>query len=199
MRMEPMDNGCLKIWLDVGDMQALGLRFEDMDHQDPATREAIARLLHTAHEEAGFQVADGLLVEALPLDGGCLLLLTPRGALEGACPEHRRLRMVRAGGPLVYSLAGVDQLFQLEHGWRRFRRPGRSGPSFREPATSLFRFGDQYRLVVYPSFIVPKGMRSMLSEFGTLVGEGDAAAAYTAEHGQALAIGDAIDRLAGLS
>ena len=198
MRMEPMDNGCLKIWLNTGDMQTLDLRFEEMDARQPATRAAIAKLLQAARTETGFQAADGLLVEALPVDGGCLLLLTPGGALEGACPDRRRLRMVRAGGPLVYALDGVDQLFQLEHGWRRFRRPEGRSPGFREPATSLFRFGSQYRLVVYPSFIVPKGLRSLLSEFGTLVGEGDAAAAYTAEHGQALAIGDAIDQLAGL-
>ena len=198
MRMEPMENGCLKIWLDAGDLQALGLQFEDMDYRESATREAIAKLLQTAQDQTGFQMTDSLLVEALPLDEGCLLLLTPGGALDNTGAGRRRLRMVRAGGPLVYSLAEVDQLFQLEQGWRRFRCRGRSGPSFREPATSLFRFGDQYRLVVYPSFLIPKGMRSMLSEFGTLVGEGDAAAAYTAEHGQALAIGDAIDRLAGL-
>ena len=198
MRMEPMDNGCLKIWLNTEDMQALNLRFETMDIRDPSTREAIAKLLRAAEEQTGFHAANGLLVEALPLNEGCLLLLTPGSSTGGERPGSHRLRMVRAGGPLVYSLAGVDQLFQLEHGWQRFRRPERTGSGFREPATSLFRFGNQYRLVVYPSFIVPKGMRSMLSEFGTLVGEGDAAAAYTAEHGQPLAVGDAMDRLAGL-
>ena len=38
-------------------------------------------------------------------------------------------------------------------------------------------------------------MSGMLSEFGKLVGEGDAAAAFTAEHGQPLAIGDAVEQL----
>ena len=38
-------------------------------------------------------------------------------------------------------------------------------------------------------------MTAGMAEFGKLVGEGDAAAAFTAEHGQPLAIGDAVEQL----
>ena len=102
--------------------------------------------------------------------------------------------MVRAGGPFVYAVDNVDQLFQLCAGLRRFRRSG-GDAWFREPASSLYRFGNGYRLIIYPGFVTPRGMSGMLSEFGRLVGEGDAAAAFTAEHGQPLAIGDAVDQL----
>ena len=55
MKMEQMENGCLKIWLDEPDMREMGLRFEDMDYRNAATREAITRLLETAREETGFE------------------------------------------------------------------------------------------------------------------------------------------------
>lgn len=91
-------------------------------------------------------------------------------------------------------MEGVDQLFQLCAGLKRFRRTG-GETAFRDPASSLYRFGNGYRLVIYPGFVTPRGMSGMLSEFGKLVGEGDAAAAFTAEHGQPLAIGDAVEQL----
>ena len=195
MKMEQMENGCLKIWLDEPDMREMGLRFEDMDYRNAATREAITRLLETAREETGFEAPDGLLVEVLPLDKGCLILMTPsRTAPASVSSERRKFRMVRAGGPFVYAVDNVDQLFQLCAGLRRFRRSG-GDAWFREPASSLYRFGNGYRLVIYPGFVTPRGMSGMLSEFGRLVGEGDAAAAFTAEHGQPLAIGDAVDQL----
>ena len=195
MKMEQLENGCLKIWLDEPDMQEMGLRFEEMDYRNAATREAVARLLETAREQTGFEAPDGLLVEVLPLDKGCLILMTPGRAAPAAAPsERRRFRMVRAGGPFVYAVEGVDQLFQLCAGLKRFRRTG-GETAFRDPASSLYRFGNGYRLVIYHGFVTPRGMSGMLSEFGKLVGEGDAAAAFTAEHGQPLAIGDAVEQL----
>lgn len=53
VKMEQLENGCLKIFLDDTDMQEMGLRFEDMDYRNTATREAIARLLEAAHTETG--------------------------------------------------------------------------------------------------------------------------------------------------
>ena len=74
------------------------------------------------------------------------------------------------------------------------KQPG-SRRGSKPPTGGLYRFGNGYRLVIYPGFVTPRGMSGMLSEFGKLVGEGDAAAAFTAEHGQPLAIGDAVEQL----
>lgn len=96
MKMEQLENGCLKIWLDEPDMQEMGLRFEEMDYRNAATREAVARLLETAREQTGFEAPDGLLVEVLPLDKGCLILMTPGRAAPAAAPsERRRFRIDR--------------------------------------------------------------------------------------------------------
>lgn len=61
--------------------------------------------------------------------------------------------------------------------------------------SSLYRFDGRYRLVVYPASTLPKGVGQLFAEFARSAGEGDAAAAFTAEHGQAVAVGDALSKL----
>lgn len=187
MKMELLENGCLKILLAEDDLQALGLNFDRLDYDNASTREAIQALLLTAREETGFNPAGGLLVEALPVDGGCLLLLTPTVG-------HRRIRLKRAVGPYVYEAEDTEQLFRLAVGLTRYQP---TADSRIQPwaSSSLYQFGEKYRLVLYPSAILPRGMDDLLLEFVRSAGEGDAAAAYTAEHGRAIAIGDALTRL----
>ena len=187
MKMELLENGCLKILLSEDDLQALGLNFDRLDYDNASTREAIQALLLTAREETGFHPAGGLLVEALPVDGGCLLLLTPTAG-------HRRIRLKRAVGPYVYEAEDAEQLFRLADGLTRYQS---AADARVQPwaGSSLYQFGEKYRLVLYPSTILPKGMDDLLLEFVRSAGEGDAAAAYTAEHGRAIAVGDALVRL----
>ena len=54
MRMELTDNGCLKILLSEEDLEGLGLTFERLDYDDPATRDAMKLLLAAAQRETGF-------------------------------------------------------------------------------------------------------------------------------------------------
>ena len=116
MKMEQLENGCLKIWLDEPDMQEMGLRFEEMDYRNAATREAVARLLETAREQTGFEAPDGRLVEVLPLDKGCLILMTPQGA------GRRAVRLCRGRrGSALPALRGAQTV--PPHG-RRNRVPG---------------------------------------------------------------------------
>ena len=87
MRMEMTDSGCLKVWLSEEDLAELGLTFESLDYEDPVTRDAMKRILAAAQKETGFPAEGGLMVEALPLDGGCLLLFTPVSQTAPAAPE----------------------------------------------------------------------------------------------------------------
>ena len=106
MKMELLDNGCLKVLLTEEDLQALGLTFDSMDTTNMATQEAIQSLLLTARHETGFDPSMGLVVEALPVDGGCLLLFTP------VC-TRRRIRLKKAVGPYIYEAEDIEQLFRL--------------------------------------------------------------------------------------
>ena len=69
--MELTDSGCLKVWLSEEDLAELGLTFESLDYEDPIARDAMKILLTAARKETGFQAEGGLMVEALPVDGGC--------------------------------------------------------------------------------------------------------------------------------
>ena len=176
MKMELLENGCLKIMLTEEDLDRLGLSFASLDYDAPATRSALQTLLMAARNETGFDPAGGLVVEALPVDEGCLLLFTPTG-------NHRRIRLKKAVGP-----------FRLAEGLLRYRQPleKRLLPS---AGSSLYLFGEKYRLVLYPAAALPRGVQDLMREFSRCAGEGDAAAAYTAEHGRAIAVGDALLRL----
>ncbi len=184
MRMEMTDSGCLKVWLSEEDLAELGLTFESLDYEDPVTRDAMKRILAAAQKETGFPAEGGLMVEALPLDGGCLLLFTP---VEG----RRRSRMKRAVGPYVYEVETADQLLGMARSLSRISAP--------LTGSSLYSFGKGYRLVLYPAAPLARGVGDLLGEFARQAGEGDTAAAFTAEHGRPIAVGDALARLCAAS
>ena len=73
-----------------------GVTFEQMDENDPHTRSALTRLLLSA--ETGMPVNSDMLIEALPLEGGCLLLITPLGKSHCVRPK-------KAEGPYIYAIA----------------------------------------------------------------------------------------------
>lgn len=185
VRMELLENGCLKILLTESDMQQLHLNFEQLDYTSEVMQEALRELLLQAREKTGFDAGGNLLVEALPIDKGCLLLLTPTGG-------RRRVRMKRVSGPYIYEIDTADHLLQLANGWCRYAA---ISPSSAITGSSLYRFGNRYRLILYTGTPLNKGILQLLQEFAKPTGEGDAAAAFAAEHGEPMVIGDALGRL----
>lgn len=178
MKMEPLRGGSLKIWMTHTDMQHWGLRFDRMDAHDEATRRAVLRLITVAKERLAFGAVGELTVEALPIDGGCLLLLTPLDA----APLFRRSE------PVIYTIRSADDLLRFGHGLCRL-------PASTLPYSSLFGWERGYRLIVYPDATAGTACRRLLSEFTETTAKGQAAAAYTEEHGKPLLIGDALQRL----
>ena len=180
--MDLLENGCLKILLTEEDLRAFGLTFEGLDYDNEGTRSALHRLLDEAKRRTGFDASGSLLIEALPVDGGCLLLLTPTGG-------KRRIRLNRAAGPYVYGLDSADAVLQLA---RSVGEMEGAAPFY---GSSLYEFGTGYRLVLYPGAPLSRRLGNLLQEFARAAGEGDAAAAFTAEHGRSIAVGDALVRL----
>ena len=181
VKMDMLENGCLKILLTEEDLRTYGLTFDNLDYENENTRSALHRLLEEAKRRTGFDSAGSLMVEALPVDGGCLLLLTPTGG-------KRPVRIRRAAGPYVYELDSADAVLQLAQSVEEESLPWGS---------SLYAFGEKYRLVLYPGAPLSNRMGHLLHEFARSAGEGDAAAAFTAEHGVSIAVGDALGRLCG--
>ena len=183
MRMERLENGCLKIILSEQELATRQLSFSLLDYRDTATRQALDALLREAQQRTGFSPTGAMLIEAAPLDDGCLLLITPE-------TPRARLRIRRAVGPFVYTIADADSLLALAHGWCRDPIHARS-----LAASSLYRDHESYRLVVYPALTFSKKSRRLLETFAAGWREGDAAAAFVAEHHTPLVIGNALPTL----
>lgn len=184
MQMERWENGCLTILLSDQELSGMGVSFPGMDCREPATRQALRSLLERAYAQAGMPPEQRMQVEALPVTSGCLLLVTP-------LPRRRPIRMRRIEKPRIYAVADTDSLLRLAAELKRAVEP--LPPLL---ASSLYRFREGYRLVVYPAHTPPR-LWILLSEFGQQIGEGEVAVAVTAEHGRALAQGDALERLMG--
>ncbi|MDD2361718.1 MAG: adaptor protein MecA [Oscillospiraceae bacterium] len=180
MKIDLLDNGCLKILLTEEDLRDYNLSFEDLDYNNENTRTALHHILDTARREIGFDLSVSLVIEAIPVDGGCLLLLTPTGG-------KRHVRMKRVVGPYIFELDDVDTVLHLAKSVG-----GNTPPMF---GSSLYRFDKRYRLIIYPGAPLSREMGNLFHEFGRPAGEGDIAAAYTAEHGESIAVGDALGQL----
>ncbi len=184
MRIELLESGCLKVFLSDLDLRDRGLTFARLDYHNEETRLAVRRLLEQAHRETGFRPAGEMTMEAIPVEGGCLVLLTP-------VTPRRRVRMKRAIGPYGYRVEDVDGLFRLAEGWARMSAAGQDDPV----GSSLYACAGEYRLILYPCAPLSPERETLLREFAEPLGEGDGLAAYTAEHGRALAVGGALERL----
>lgn len=175
MKMEPLQNGCLKIWMTETDMHRWGLHFEHMHTRDDATKRAILKLIALAHERRVLPSTHDIVVEALPLIDGCLLLLSP------TVPPKRIPQ------PTVYRFDDADALLQCGRALSQFRATSL-------PPASLYLLDDHYRLIVYAGFEPLHRYRRLLSEFAWALPD---STAYTEEHGRALTIGNALQVLTG--
>ena len=171
--MDLSGNGCLTLLLSDEELSGLGLSFEELDYQSPKTRRMLHTLLQLARRETGYAPEGALLIEALPLEGGCLLLVTP----EGSHP------LPEAEAPVVFFVADGDALLQIAAAWP-------AGPHPLGEGSSLYRGEEGFWLILYGGAGSPA-----LFECAEELADGEGAAAFAAEHGTPLFIGDALPRL----
>lgn len=177
MRIEPLSSGDLRIWMTDDELCRWGLRLDDMKAGSPDANRAIRRLLGIARQRQPFYSNGSVLVEALPLEGGCLFLFsTP----ERCVPT--------AALPQVYTLDSAEAVLQFGE-----RLSAKQQESL--PPASLYRQGEGYVLILYTGLGTAGGCGRLLQEFGRCTGEGYVAAAYVEEHSQPITVGDALQRL----
>jgi hypothetical protein len=181
--MERLHNGCLRILLSEQEVAQRRLDMMSLQNGQTDIQEGLKQLLNEARGRTGFVATGRLLVEAVPLDGGYLLLVTPQST-------HRHLRIRRAVGPLVFTIANEDHLLALAQCWQRYPYRGRE-----LCASSLYRGENGYLLVVYPAITFSKRTRRLFDTFALAKKQGHAAAAFVAEHAHPLVIGDALTKL----
>ncbi len=177
MKIEPLNSGDLRIWMTDDELCRWGLRLDEMKAGTFSTTRAIRRLLGVARQRQPFYSNGSVLVEVLPLAGGCLFLFsTPdRPAPAAALPQ-------------IYALDSAEAVLQFGE-----RLSAKRQESL--PPASLYRQGEGYVLILYMGLGTAGGCRRLLQEFGRCTGEGYVAAAYIEEHSQPITVGDALQRL----
>ncbi len=166
MKVEPISNGNLRIWLSEDELET---HTRDIgEHLREMLQAVQARLS---------RLGKHILVERVPVDGGWLVLISAR-------------RNPHSSGVCVYHIADVDTLFRLAEQWTVSRQDGQETAH-----VSLYETDNGYTLAVYPAPRLSRRQTTLLREYGQLIGRGEPAAAYAAEHGCLLATGDALGKL----
>ena len=166
MKVEPISNGNLRIWLSEEELET---NTRDIGEQLRGMLQAVQTRLS--------RLGKHILVERVPVDGGWIVLISAR-------------RNASSSGVSVYRIADTDALLRLAQWWATSLPDGQANAH-----TSLYETEDGYTLSVYPAPRLTYWQTALLREFGERIGQGEATAAYAAERGRLLAAGDALGKL----
>ena len=161
MKIEPIQDGCLRVWLTEDELQQEGLLKEE---PSPGR---MRRLVRRIMRGVG-RYPTSVVAELIPVMGGGVLLITPK-----LYPE--------AGQPTVYRLADEDALLAL---WERWPREETA------PMGSLYELEGEYRLAVHPTTPLSEKQMHLLLEYGIPLPGGEGAVAHAAEYGRLVGMGD---------
>lgn len=151
--VEQLDKEKLLISLGLDDMRELSVSFETLDICDKDARMIIMRLLRLACKRAGVAyLQKTLLVEALPCDSGCLLLVT-------LMEKHSKRRMYKVKRLREYPCFCFFSAESLLSASERLK-----ALDIKLYSNSLWLYKEKFFLIVdYP--IVSERVRSILSEY----------------------------------
>lgn len=189
MEIELLENSSIKIRLTKEDLEHLNISLEELDYANIETRRVIWTLLDAARYELKIDIdpSEQMLIEVIPnKTGGCSIYITGL--------ESRTGKLVRRPGrknmkPQFFDFDGADSLMSATYALRSIVNSGNQ-------LSELYRMdSDGYRLLVYPDSEVSAGLWAVLSEYCLNRGDGHVAAAFTREHGELIAGGDAIGKI----
>lgn len=175
----------LKISLSKEDMESLSLQYQDMDYADGDTKKALIHLLEKGRAEVGFNPRKSkLFIEVYPSEhDGCVLYFTALRTTAG-----RAFASKTGLEPVLFEFDDADVL--IDCACKVFERY-----SHRIYKSSLYRYQNKYRLIIYPLDYSDRLSIYFLSEFATKIGESELMAAFTEEHAQMIVQDNALDVL----
>ena len=178
MTFEKLNCEKILITLRHEDMETLELSFEDMSVSDEKSRKTLRRLLLLACFDAGIESKGRrFLLEALPADSGCMLLVSSE-----KIDKRKKYRVKKIAGFPCCVFSDADSMLG---GMTAFAR---SGSGFFP--NSLYRVRGKYYLVLdYP--VISPERKALLSEYGEWMKLGSIRLSRLKEHGEPLIIGNA--------
>ena len=177
MKMEPLNSGDFRVWMTAGDMRRWGLNIDLMQTDTQNTTRVLRRLLGIVRQRSAFASVGSVVVEALPLDDGCVLLFS-------RCGSHGK-----ATGPFIVQFESADTLLRFAEALA-----ARHGAATL-PYASLYRQDKRYMLIVYTSRADVKRVYTVAKEFGCAFASGEIAVSSVEEHATVVAVGDVLNRL----
>lgn len=189
MILELVDESRLLIILSPEDMEDYQLTFDSLDWQNGHSRSVIKEFLRMACRQKGFCPGDSrLLIEAVPDEEGCVLLVTMLPAEKA----KRRVYRIKENHPILTPfLFRFDQaenlLAAVDRVYRQFYLPKKASCGSR-----LYLLNRAYYLIIYGGKKLPCPVEILLTEYGSYIGKGQQAAAQILEHGKLLAGEDAV-------
>ncbi len=153
MTIEQLDTTKVLISLCNEDMRDFSLSFDTMSMHSDHSRKVLLRLLHLASSKTGIAWADGtVLVEALPHQSGCLILVT----LVDKKKRRKTYKVKRIETRPCFCFDGIDSLFCAVESLRNL-------PHILQ-RNSLWQKDNKFLLVFdYP--IIPARVRGILLQF----------------------------------
>ncbi len=173
MKVETVKADRVRVWLSEKEMEQWGLSEAMTPGGCPAADRHIRRLIATVRRFTGHAFPQ-VVAEVLPVEGGCVLLLS--------APERDT-----ADAPYSCVIADADALLSLAGQWQYVHTPLTS---------FLYELEGGYLLALYPADRLTRAQTALLAEYGTLRSNDTGGIAYAAEHGDLLAADDALERLA---
>ena len=184
MEIKQIDSRRLKILLSGEDLDAINLSYEQIDYQNPETREFLFSLLETACLTTEFKANSRVAIEIYPTNQrGCVVYFS---ALDDP-PKRWKVRR-HIVSPAIYLFDDVDTL--IKGSVKLFHRA-----SHRILKSSLYRGEGRYWLVIYPLDMVENITLAFLDEYASRCGEGLLVASWLDEHAQLILKDHAVDLL----
>ncbi len=189
LEIELLENSSIKIRLTKEDLEHLNISVEDFNCSSIETRRVLWTLLDAARYELKIDIdlSERMLIEIMPnKNGGCCIFIT---GLENKTGKSAKRVGRKNMKPQFFDFDGIDNLISATCALKTV-------VTSNNQLSELYRMDSNgYRLLIYPDSELSGSLWAILSEYCRNRGDGNIAAAFTREHGELIAGGDAIGKI----
>lgn len=186
MNIELLDEKRVLIDLCVEDMQLLSLEYKNLSMQSLSNRKVINNLVRIAKIKTGFHTEESttVLVEAMPYEGGCFILITLK---ENYSSKNKKYRVVRKMYRRMFIFDDCESMLSaVEKIYPYHTKVSKS---------TLVVCDKKYYLIISTQNNVNATEEVILSEFSKRKAVGNIEIALILEHSQIICENNAIEKI----